>query len=132
MRKKYLIFPIIAIIFSVGAFIIHPVLRAQEQEKGQEQYKLEARTGNVTFAHWKHQTELKIDCVTCHHKAEPDATPEACSSCHKRDVKDVTEGEPPAMKTAAHNQCRKCHKEKVETGAKPPTKCKECHIKETI
>ena len=126
MNKNLLVTLTLITIF-MGAFIILPIIRAQE--KAQESYIFEAKPGNVTFAHWKHQTDLKIDCGSCHHKTEPGATPKACATCHKRGVTTVPEGEPPTMKNAAHNLCRECHKEKAATGVKAPTKCLECHIK---
>lgn len=126
INKNFWIGIIIIIIF-IGSFIIHPIIKAQD--KGQESYIFEAKPGNVTFTHWKHQDELKIDCMSCHHKTEAGATPKACTTCHKIGVTTVPEGEPPTMKDAAHHLCRGCHKEKAAAGEKAPTKCLECHIK---
>lgn len=126
MNKKLLAIAALLTIF-MGACAIHLIINSQD--KGQEIYRFEAMPGKVTFLHWKHQTELKIDCVSCHHETEPGVKPKACNTCHKSGITIVPEGEPSTMKNAAHNLCLECHNEKAATGAKAPTKCLECHIK---
>lgn len=95
--------------------------------------KFEAKVGVATFNHKEH-AERGIDCVTCHHKTEGDATPEACGKCH--DKKEVKE-EAPKLKDAVHKTCWDCHTKLREEGkdAGPVKKwekkaeCKKCHIK---
>lgn len=89
-----------------------------------KEVKLEAKMGTVTFMHEKHAVERKFECQTCHHKGI-EAEQVACRSCHK----DKAEGDVLAARDAFHKTCRGCHEEKVKAGFKPPTKCKECHIK---
>jgi len=72
---------------------------------GPESITLNAKNGNVTFAHKKHQELLKGDCKACHEKAPG-----------------KIEG---FGKDAAHKLCKGCHEEK-KAG---PTKCGECHKK---
>lgn len=72
---------------------------------GPESITLNAKNGNVTFAHKKHQELVKGDCKTCHEKAPG-----------------KIEG---FGKDAAHKLCKGCH----ETKKAGPTKCGECHKK---
>lgn len=65
---------------------------------------LNAKNGNVTFNHKKHQESLK-DCKVCHEKGPG-----------------KIEG---FGKDAAHKLCKGCH----ETKKAGPTKCGECHKK---
>jgi opacity protein-like surface antigen len=65
---------------------------------------LNAKNGNVTFNHKKHQESLK-DCKLCHEKGPG-----------------KIEG---FGKDAAHKLCKGCH----ETKKAGPTKCGECHKK---
>lgn len=65
---------------------------------------LNAKNGNVTFNHKKHQETLK-DCKICHG--------------------DKTGKIENFNKDAAHKLCKGCHEEK-KAG---PTKCGECHKK---
>ena len=71
---------------------------------GPESITLNAKMGNVTFPHKKHQELLK-SCKPCHEKAPG-----------------KIEG---LDKDWAHKTCKGCHTEK----AKGPTKCSECHKK---
>jgi hypothetical protein len=71
---------------------------------GPETITLNAKMGNVTFPHKKHQEVLK-SCKPCHEKAPG-----------------KIEG---IGKDWAHKTCKGCHTEK----AKGPTKCSECHKK---
>ena len=72
---------------------------------GPEALTLNAKNGNVAFAHKKHQDLVKGDCKTCHEKAPG-----------------KIEG---FGKDPAHKLCKGCHEEK-KAG---PTKCGECHKK---
>ena len=71
----------------------------------------------VTFPHASHAKT--IDCIACHHASKTKEEIKGCFECHGKD-----ESASPA-KTAFHNSCRGCHKEK---GA-GPTKCNDCHPK---
>jgi len=76
-----------------------------------------AKKGAVNFSHKIHAEKAGIsDCKTCHHKGEP----QKCDSCHKEKA-----GDAPSMKTAAHKQCKGCHKKSKNKAA--PTSCKKCH-----
>ena len=77
---------------------------------GPESITLNAKNGNVTFAHKKHQELLKNECKTCHEKG-----PGKIEGFNKD----------PINKDAAHKLCKGCHEEK-KAG---PTKCGECHKK---
>ena len=66
----------------------------------------EAKQGKVTFAHVKHNKDLKIDCKTCH----GEGTPAKIAGWSK---------------DKAHGLCKECHTK----GGKGPTKCTDCHKK---
>jgi len=86
------------------------------------------RMAPVKFSHAKHATEYKIDCKTCHHKAQdPTKGVQKCVECHG--LKGGKEGAPKAM-LAYHKNCVNCHKKvNAEQQKKAPTKCNECHKK---
>ncbi len=65
---------------------------------------LQAKNGNVTFPHKKHQDMMK------------------CTACHESEAG----GKIAALgKDWAHKTCKGCHEEKKQG----PTKCGECHKK---
>jgi hypothetical protein len=72
--------------------------------------------GKVIFDHKKHQEKLG-DCKSCHHKDEV-GKETVCSGCHSKNTQ-------VNAKTAYHNSCIKCHKEKNQG----PKGCKDCHKK---
>lgn len=80
------------VVFSAGAVLAADVIT------------LQAKNGNVTFHHKKHQETLK-DCKVCHEKGPG-----------------KIEG---FGKDWAHKTCKGCHGDK---GA-GPTKCADCHKK---
>lgn len=80
------------VVFSAGAVLAADVITMQ------------AKNGNVTFNHKKHQESLK-DCKVCHEKGAG-----------------KIEG---FGKDWAHKSCKGCHADK---GA-GPTKCADCHKK---
>lgn len=83
---------------------------------GPAQIVFPGKLGKVAFSHAKHQQQLQIACVTCHHTGEGTVK---CSSCHG------TKGEAPVIKDAYHKLCMGCHKKK-DAG---PYNCKGCHKK---
>jgi len=106
----------------LASFLLTGMVQAAEPPKGPVVIKADgAKMAPVTFEHAKHS---KVECAKCHHK-EPD-NPKACKTCH--DIKDVKNGAP-KIQDAFHKVCQTCHKEQAEKGAKPPTKCNECHKK---
>ncbi len=99
-------------------------------DKGPETIVLEGgKKGKVTFAHRKHQENIK--CAECHHTKGADGKQapytegmkiEKCSTCHNKDFPNKKLAKP--MK-AFHANCKGCHKAQK----KGPTKCKGCHKK---
>ncbi len=85
-----------------AAFLASTALAA---DTGPASITLNAKQGNVTFAHKSHQDRLK-DCKTC----------------HATDAGGKIEG---FGKEKAHALCKACH----EKEKKGPTKCVECHKK---
>ncbi|MCX6640741.1 MAG: cytochrome c3 family protein [bacterium] len=69
----------------------------------------------VVFNHKEHAQGYGLECIYCHHV-------EACSDCHRKEVKDVQVEE---SKVAFHETCLGCHRE-VELG---PRECDGCHHK---
>lgn len=87
----------------------------------------------VKFLHAKHSKEYQVDCKVCHHKEEdPTKGVEKCAACHG--LEGGTEKAPDAPKAmlAYHKNCIECHKKvNAEQGKAAPTKCNECHKKES-
>ena len=89
---------------------------------------LNAKLGNVTFAHKTHAETLKIACKTCHHTMkEGETAPAKCTTCHGMDAKASK------AQDAFHGKCKVCHKEENEKNKKAaPVKCSGaggCHVK---
>lgn len=84
----------------------------------------------VKFSHAKHATEYQIACKECHHKeADPTKGVQKCVECHG--LEEGKEGAPKAM-LAYHKNCIDCHKKvNAEQQKAAPTKCNECHKKES-
>ncbi len=92
--------------------------------------------GDVKFEHKLHQQRAANKCGTCHHASRPkkpaEAAQRSCFDCHTK---------PPqtAMKMARQGRfqistvqaapCIACHKMQNAQGKKAPTKCMECHKK---
>ena len=76
-----------------------------------EKVVFEAKNGNVTFEHAKHEG---VDCASCHHTDSYDS----CRSCH--DGKAASSSKLP--KGDFHTFCIDCHK-----GAGMKGMCNECH-----
>lgn len=88
--------------------------------------KVKDKMAPVVFPHKAHAVDLKIDCKLCHHKdADPAKAVVSCFNCHKAAAEEKT----PDAKTAFHNRCQGCHKEKQQTNPKAPVKCMDCHKK---
>ena len=125
--KRFLI--VLAILALVGAAA---AIAAAQIPAGKEVLTFEHKLGNVTFEHATHAGLEGVECVTCHHKTEGDATPQACVECHPSKVE--KDSDDIKLKDAVHDMCWGCHQEKVDAGLKGgPVKgaksCKECHIK---
>ena len=58
-----------------------------------------------------------------HDPADANKAVKSCFSCHKAASAD----DAPSAKTAFHDKCQGCHKEKLAANPKAPTKCLECH-----
>lgn len=84
-------------------------------DRGPAQISLSAKMGEVVFTHAKHQNQLRIDCLACHHTGIDPM--EKCSDCHG------TKGDVPVIKDVYHQLCRGCHLQ----GESGPIKCMECH-----
>jgi Class III cytochrome C family len=112
----YLIFAILVLV-SVGVIA--------EVAKGPENMTLNkwlTKKSPVAFPHKGHQD--RMECNICHHKAEENETPAACTTCHLQEA----EGEQVKFNDAFHKSCRDCHKaEKKKGNATGPTKCAQCH-----
>jgi hypothetical protein len=122
MKSRYAVGFLFACLLSI--FCLPPGARAAEHPKKPITIKLEGgKMPPVVFSHDIHVEKQKIDCVKCHHK-DPQ-NPKVCTTCHGKEAKD---GQPSA-RDAFHKRCQGCHKEMVEKGLKPPTKCMECHKK---
>ncbi len=122
---KKSLFTLIALLALTSIFVL-----AAEIPADKEVLTFDEKLGTVTFKHKEHADRIG-DCITCHHKLEGDALPQACTVCHME--KEVKE-EAPKLKDAVHNKCQGCHQEKADAGEKTgPLKgakeCKSCHIK---
>jgi hypothetical protein len=95
--------------------------------------------GGVKFEHKLHQQRAENKCERCHHPSKPEkplkAAQEACMDCH---TKPPQEGMKTGLPGAFHNPmaqagtCIDCHKMVDAQGKKAPTKCMECHKKESV
>ena len=99
--------------------------------QGPETIVLPSKKGNVTFSHWKHQTELKIPCAECHHgpghsEYKPGMKIQKCETCHNANMPNKKLNKP--MK-AFHTNCKGCHKKMAAKHPNAPTKCNGCHKK---
>ncbi len=72
-------------------------------KNGPEVIELKSSSMQLKFPHRKHQTDLKIECFTCHG-----------SGGDKQSV---------WGNQGAHRVCMKCHQGKL----KGPTECRSCH-----
>nr|WP_321259542.1 cytochrome c3 family protein [uncultured Pseudodesulfovibrio sp.] len=88
----------------------------------------------VEFPHKKH-SELGIDCMVCHHKAESKEAVKSCASegCHV-DASKAAKKDPKGFYQAFHNKkskasCLGCHKVEKKAGKAAPVGCKDCHPK---
>lgn len=100
------------VLFAIVAFVAASAFVAVAQDKGPASITLDAKMGNITLDHAKHQG--LTDCATCHHTGDY----AACSSCHG------AKADAPKAKKVFHKLCKDCHKK--QDG---PTKCKGCHVK---
>lgn len=111
--KSKIILTILTLIF-ISLFVA-----ASEQALSPENMVLEGgRTGNVFFPHHIHQNALG-ECNYCHN-----LFPKASNSIKK------LKAEGKLKKKEVMNNCKNCHKQKVENNEKTgPTSCKACHQK---
>jgi hypothetical protein len=89
--------------------------------------KVKDKLPAVLFPHKKHVQEIKAECAVCHHDNPEE--PASCFSCHKKQKE--KEGEAPPAKDTFHKLCLSCHKENKDKNKKPPTKCLDCHKKDS-
>jgi len=137
------------LVFLVGLLLMGGVAILQAGEEVKvinvpvvKEYKV--RMGKVSFPHAKHILDYQYHCGTCHHEkkikegeklvpvpmslekvnalTQAGKNPFECKTCHgDLDRK--------AFKKLFHSNCLGCHKTLKAEGKKPPTKCKQCHIK---
>ncbi len=125
-----------SVIFSVFLLLVSFSVAAGEIPADKDIIVFPGKLGDVTFNHKLHSGLAdvggvkKVECSTCHHTYEGEGEVKACSDCHIRSKKMITEGAPD-LKKAFHYRCRSCHKYTMEQGkhAGPDKKCKLCHIK---
>jgi hypothetical protein len=101
------------------------------------------KKGLVTFTHKKHTEDYKIACADCHHayqngkntwkKGDP---VQKCQACHKETGKpEKGMGKQEKItrfhKEALHENCVTCHKTLKKEGKDAPTKCTDCHPKQS-
>jgi hypothetical protein len=126
MKRTLIVMAILALIAAAAA------VAGAQIPADKEVLEFEHKLGNVTFEHAKHAGYEGVTCVTCHHKTEGDAMPQACVECHPKKVEKGSEDL--KLQDAVHNQWWSCHQEKIDAGLKGgPVKgaknCKQCHIR---
>ncbi len=94
------------------------------------------RRGTLVYSHAKH-AEM-TECVTCHHESKPEkplaAEHQKCSDCH---TDPAAAPLTTSLRNAFHNTetregtCLTCHKEEAANGKEVPSRCIDCHPRET-
>ncbi|MBU1248323.1 MAG: cytochrome C, partial [Proteobacteria bacterium] len=79
-----------------------------------------AEFGELAFDHDAHIDYAADDCQACHHDENIDPDTVGCGQCHGQ----VSEGNKPSVREAAHQRCSTCHEDMFEQGIKG---CGPCH-----
>ena len=103
---------------ALGALVwVGPTVSHAQDKKSPETIVFEAKMGNVTFQHAKHQERAKGDCTVCHDKLFP-------QSRAPLGFKDKMHVPAEAAKTS----CAGCH-HAGGTAFATKGNCKNCHVK---
>ncbi|MHB1191832.1 MAG: cytochrome c3 family protein [Longimicrobiales bacterium] len=126
----------VASLVLLGSALVPASLTAQATEPIGPDSVVYTNRGRVVFHHKTHGE--KFECASCHHEAMAEKAFERprqkCSDCH-------TDPPTPPMTTTQRNAmhdtearagiCFDCHKAEEAKGAKVPTRCADCHVRES-